>query len=117
MTQVIRAIWPSFRHLRNTIPESAGITTQQMIAYFVLWVVQFPILLIPPHKMRWLFFVKVVMSMGTVVGMTIWTCTKSGGSGEIWDQHATVSGSTKSWLTMWALNSCTASWATVGVNM
>ncbi|KIW11946.1 hypothetical protein PV08_09219 [Exophiala spinifera] len=117
MTQVIRAIWPSFRHIKNHIPESAGITTQQMIAYFLFWTIQFPILLIPPHKMKWLFTVKVVMCLGTILGMTIWTCTKGGGSGQIWDQKATVSGSTKSWLIMWSLNSCTASWSTVGVNI
>lgn len=117
MTQVIRAIWPSFRNIPNSIPESSGITSQQLIAYFVLWTIQFPILLIPPHKMRWLFFVKVIMCVGTIVGMTIWVCTRSGGSGQIWNQHATVSGSTKSWLIMWALNSCTASWSTVGVNI
>jgi NCS1 family nucleobase:cation symporter-1 len=117
MIQVIRAIWPSFRTVPNSIPASAGITSQQMIAYFVVWTVQFPILLIPPHRMKWLFFVKVVMCVGTIVGMAIWTCTRSGGGGNIWDQQATVSGSTKSWLIMWSLNSCTASWSTVGVNM
>ncbi|KAK7906064.1 hypothetical protein LTR67_000790 [Exophiala xenobiotica] len=117
MIQVIRAIWPSFRTVPNSIPASAGITSQQMIAYFVVWTVQFPILLIPPHRMKWLFFVKVVMCVGTIVGMAIWTCTRSGGGGNIWDQQATVSGSTKSWLIMWSLNSCTASWSTVGVNI
>lgn len=115
--QVIRAIWPSFRTMTNHLPESAGITSQQMIAYFVLWVVQFPILLIPPHKMRWLFTVKIVMAMTTIVGMTIWICVKAGGSGDIWNQQPAVSGSAKSWLIMWSLNSCTASWSTVGVNI
>lgn len=115
--QVIRAIWPSFRTLPNRLPESAGITSQQMIAYFVLWVVQFPLLLIPPHKMRWLFTVKIIMAMSTIVGMTVWICVKAGGSGDIWDQQPAASGSAKSWLIMWSLNSCTASWSTVGVNI
>ncbi|KIV93343.1 hypothetical protein PV10_04560 [Exophiala mesophila] len=116
MIQVIRSIWPSFRTMPNSLPESAGITSQQMVAYFLVWVVQFPILMIPPHKMRWLFYVKVVMCVATIVGMTIWTCTR-GGTGDIWDQQAQVSGSAKSWLIMWSLNSCTASWSTVGVNI
>ncbi|KAF1813557.1 putative uracil permease [Eremomyces bilateralis CBS 781.70] len=117
MIQVIRSIWPSFRTLPNIIPESVGITSQQMVAYFLVWAVQFPIVLIPPHKMRWLFTVKVAMSLATIVGMTIWICTQAGGSGDIWKQQATVSGSTKSWLTMWSLTSCAASWSTVGVNI
>jgi len=110
MIQVIRAIWPSFMTLENSIPESVGITTQQMIAYLVVWIVQFPMLLIPPHKLRWLFVAKVIVSFATIVGTVIWICLRAGGSGKIWDQQATVSGSSKSWLIMWSLNSCTASW-------
>ena len=116
-TQVIRAIYPGYRNLPNHIPESAGITSQQMISYFVVWCVQFPIMLIPPHKMRWLFVVKVVATTATILGTVIWICVKAGGSGHIWEQRAGVSGAQKSWLIMSALNSCTASWSTVGVNV
>ncbi|KAK4209184.1 putative uracil permease [Rhypophila decipiens] len=116
-TQVIRSIWPSYRNLPNHIPESVGITTQQMISYLVVWCVQFPIMLIPPHKMRWLFVVKVFATTATILGTVIWITVKAGGSGDIWDQQPTVSGAQKSWLIMSALNSCTASWSTVGVNI
>ncbi|KAB5578776.1 putative uracil permease [Coniochaeta sp. 2T2.1] len=116
-TQVIRAIWPSYRDLPNNIPESVGITTQQMVSYLVIWTIQFPLLLIPPHKYKWLFTAKVVMMTATVVGMVIWICVQAGGSGDIWQQQSTATGSEKSWLIMWALNSCTASWSTVGVNI
>lgn len=117
MIQVIRAIWPSFRTLPNTIPESAGITTQQLIAYFVVWTIQFPLLLIPTHRLRPLFTIKIISALCTIVGMTIWTCLQAGSSGDIWAQRASVSGPTRSWLIMWSLNSCTASWSTVGVNI
>jgi NCS1 family nucleobase:cation symporter-1 len=116
-TQAIRAIWPSYRNITNHIPESVGVTTQQMVSYFVIWTVQFPMLLIPPHKFRWLFAAKVVMTTATVIGMVTWICVRAGGSGEIWQQKPAVTGSEKSWLIMWALNSCTASWSTVGVNI
>ncbi|KAH8900650.1 putative uracil permease [Thozetella sp. PMI_491] len=116
-TQVIRAIWPSYRDLPNWIPEPVGITTQQMVSYFIVWIIQFPLLLIPPHRMKWLFVAKVIMMTATVVGMLIWICVRAGGSGTIWEQSATVSGSQKSWLIMWSINSCTASWSTVGVNI
>lgn len=117
MIQVVRSIFPSFRNIPNSIPESVGITTQQMVAYLLVFLVQFPVLLIPPHKMRWLFTAKVVMSMATLVGMVIWICVRAGGSGDIWDQSPTVSGSSRSWMIVWSLNSCTASWSTVGTNM
>lgn len=109
-TQVIRAIFPSFRTMKNHLPESAGVTSQAMVAYFLLWTIQFPLLLIPVHKMKWLFLTKTIMMLVTVVSMLIWICVKAQGSGDIWSQRAEVSGSQKAWLTMWALNSCTASW-------
>ena len=117
MTQIIRSIWPSYRTLPNRLPASAGITTQEMVSYFLAWLVQVPMLMIPPHKMKWLFTAKVFMSLATIIGILAWTFSKSGGSGSIWDQKPTVSGSTKAWLVMYSLNSCTASWATVGVNI
>ncbi|OAR05657.1 hypothetical protein LLEC1_04914 [Akanthomyces lecanii] len=115
--QVIRAIWPSFGTYPNSIPQSVGVTSQQLIAYFVFWAVQFPLLLIHPQKLKHLFTVKVVACTATIVGMVIWTCQQAGGGGDIWDQKPTTTGSKKAWLTIWALNSCTASWSTVGVNI
>lgn len=61
MTQCIRAIWPSFLDIPNHIPESVGITTQQMVSHLVFWLIQFPILLTPPHKLMWFFIFKACM--------------------------------------------------------
>jgi NCS1 family nucleobase:cation symporter-1 len=61
MTQCIRAIWPSYLDIPNHIPESVGITTQQMVSHFIFWSVQFPFLLTPPHKLQWFFIFKVGM--------------------------------------------------------
>jgi nucleobase:cation symporter-1, NCS1 family len=58
MTQMIRAIWPSFLNIPNHIPESVGITTQQMVSHLIFWSIQFPILLTPPHKLQWFFIFK-----------------------------------------------------------
>ena len=58
MTQMIRAIWPSFLDIPNHIPESVGITTQQMVSHLIFWSIQFPILLTPPHKLQWFFIFK-----------------------------------------------------------
>lgn len=58
MTQIIRAIWPSYLDIPNHIPEVVGITTQQMVSHLIFWLVQFPILLTPPHKLKWFFIFK-----------------------------------------------------------
>jgi len=88
-----------------------------MVSYFVIWCIQFPLPLIPPHRYRWLFTAKVIMMSATILGMLVWICVKAGSGGEIWEQEATVSGRQESSLIIRALNSCTASWSTVGVNI
>ena len=52
ITQMIRAIWPSYLNIPNHLPESAGITSQQLLSHFIFWSIQFPILLTPPHKLK-----------------------------------------------------------------
>ncbi|KAK5722210.1 hypothetical protein LTR17_014313 [Elasticomyces elasticus] len=37
MTQCIRAVWPSYLDIPNTIPASVGITSQQLISHFIFW--------------------------------------------------------------------------------
>ena len=52
MYQCIRAIWPSYLTLHNALPESAGITSGQLLAHFVFWTVQFPVLLTPCVELK-----------------------------------------------------------------
>jgi NCS1 family nucleobase:cation symporter-1 len=117
MTQVIRAIWPSYLNIPNNLPASAGITTQQMVSHFLFWSVQFPILLIPPHKLRWFFVAKTVIVLTAAVGTVIGMSRLAGGTGDIWDQHPTVSGSTKAWLIVSSMSSMTGGWATMATNV
>jgi NCS1 family nucleobase:cation symporter-1 len=117
MTQVIRAIWPSYLDIPNHLPASAGITTQEMVSHFLFWSIQFPILLIPPHKLRWFFVFKTVIVLaaaaGTVIGMT----QMANGAGDIWDQKPTVHGSTRAWLILSSMSSMTGGWATMATNV
>lgn len=117
MTQVIRAIWPSYLALPNHLPPSAGITTQQMVSHLLFWTLQFPILLTPPHKLRWFFVLKAVVvtvaSTGTVIGMA----RLANGTGPIWDQQATVTGSTRAWLIVSSMSAMTGGWATMATNV
>ncbi|KAK4556245.1 hypothetical protein LTR86_006389 [Recurvomyces mirabilis] len=117
MTQCIRAIWPSYLDIPNHIPASVGITTQQMVSHFIFWSIQFPILLTPPHKLKWFFwfksFVVIIASVGTVIAMTM----KAGGTGDIWKQEYTVNGSHRSWIIMSSMMSITGGWATMATNV
>jgi len=71
MQIMITAIWRSFKSYdtgeNNTLPASAGITSGGMIAYFLFWIIQLPLLLIPPTHLRYLFAVKLVAAPVTAI--------------------------------------------------
>jgi NCS1 family nucleobase:cation symporter-1 len=67
--QILAALWPSFKTLPNSLPDSAGITTAGMIAYFLYWLAQFPLLLIPTHKLQYMFWVKTILTPPMAIGM------------------------------------------------
>ncbi|CAD0020723.1 unnamed protein product [Aureobasidium pullulans] len=117
MFQIIRAIWPRFLNIPNRLPESAGITSNELIAHFVFFCVQFPILLTPPHKLKYFFAFKTlivpVVSVATVVVMV----RKAGGVDDIWNQEYTTSGSARSWIVLNNFSSQCGGWATMATNI
>ncbi|KAK3690534.1 allantoin permease [Podospora appendiculata] len=117
MTQIIRSIWPSYLDIPNHIPESVGITTQGMVSHLIFWSIQFPILLIPPHKLQWFFVAKCVLVITTSVAVVITMTTKAGGTGDIWNLPYGVDGSARSWLILSSLSSITGGWATMATNI
>ncbi|KAH8667465.1 allantoin permease [Tricladium varicosporioides] len=117
MTQMIRAIWPSYLDIPNHIPEAVGITTQQMVSHFLFWSLQFPILLTPPHKLQWFFIFKAVVVTITCVGVVIAMTGKAGGTGDIWNQEYKVHGAMRSWLILSSMSSITGGWATMATNI
>jgi NCS1 family nucleobase:cation symporter-1 len=110
MFQVIRAIWPSFRDIPNTFPADAGLTSNQLIAHFIFWSVQLPILLIPPHKLKWFFVFKTVIVLVVGIAVVIAMTKKAGGVGDIWNQPYMSSGSTRSWIILSNFSSVCGSW-------
>lgn len=53
ITQMITAIFPSYDHLHNSLPASAGITSKGLLSYFIYHVVQTSFLFIRTEKLRW----------------------------------------------------------------
>jgi len=117
ITIMLTAIWPSYAHIKNQLPADAGITTQGMVSYFLFWIIQLPLLLIPPTKLRWLFAVKLVAAPITALATLGWIVHKAGGSGAIFNLPETVHGSTRAWLWLSCMSSVTGSWATLACNI
>lgn len=118
MTIMISSIWPSYNNIPDTIGmASQGISTQGMISYFLFWIIQLPLLLIPPTKLRWLFIVKLIAAPITAIATLGWCVHKAGGSGVLFDQQPTVSGSNYAYLWLSTMSAVTGSWATLACNI
>ena len=72
--------------------------------------VQFPFLMIPPHKLKWLFVFKTVLVLVSSVAVVISMTQKAGGTGDIWNLPYGVHGSARRWLILSCVSSYTGSW-------
>jgi NCS1 family nucleobase:cation symporter-1 len=117
ITIMIEAIWPSYANIANTLPDNAGITTKGMVSYFLFWIIQLPLLLIPPTRLRYLFATKLIAAPITAIATMGWCIHKAGGGGDLFKLQATVTGSTKAYLWLSCMSSVTGSWATLACNI
>jgi nucleobase:cation symporter-1, NCS1 family len=123
MQIMISSIWPSFDKYGqggpyNTIDfYTQGITTEGMIAYFLFWLIQLPLLLIPPTKLRWLFIVKLFAAPITAIATLGWCVHKAGGGGTLFNVQPQVHGSEYAYLWLSCMSSVTGSWATLACNI
>ncbi|EME80753.1 uncharacterized protein MYCFIDRAFT_87514 [Pseudocercospora fijiensis CIRAD86] len=117
VTLMISSIWPSYNNVKNTIPADQGITTQAMISYFIFWIVQLPLLLIPPTRLRWLFIIKLVAAPVTAIATLGWCVHKAGGGGSLFDVKPSVIGSTYAYLWLSCMSSVTGSYSTLSCNI
>lgn len=105
----ITAIWPSFRNVRNHIPESQGITTATMASYAIYWIIQLPCLFLSPRLLRHLFAFKAMVVPIVALGTMGYMVNKAG-SGPLVSTTDEVSGRSyaKAWLL--GLASVTGNW-------
>ncbi|KAJ7284997.1 cytosine-purine permease [Mycena rebaudengoi] len=115
--QMLKAIWPSTARIPNHLSASAGITTVNMMCYFLFWLIQFPFLLVSPQRIRHLFVAKAVLVPATWIAILIWAMRRAPPSVSLGPKHAALSGSAASWAWLSALNSAFGIYATLAVNI
>ncbi|KAK4686998.1 nucleobase:cation symporter-1, NCS1 family, partial [Tremellales sp. Uapishka_1] len=117
MLIMLEAIWPSLKTFPNALPASAAVTSNRMIAYFVFWILQFPLVMIPPRKMRWLFFIKSLFAVIASFALLGWAVHKAGGAGPIFHKGSTLKGSAKAWAWVASINIAISGKTTLALNM
>lgn len=127
---MITAIWPSFGRLPNHIPADQGITTAQMVSFFLcerrwqipvdggkltarlVWLAQIPFLYMHPNNLRYLFVTKSILVPICFIAMLIWAFRSTGGTGGPLissSAKATVGGSAYSYAWLSSLTSVSMS--------
>ena len=79
----ITAIWPSFANFPNSLPESANITSAGLLTFFLYWMIQTSLALMPIEKLRILFWAKAVIVPPTFLALFLWAAIVTHGGGPL----------------------------------
>ncbi|GAA5853777.1 hypothetical protein JCM8547_007445 [Rhodosporidiobolus lusitaniae] len=112
------AIWPSFRNFKNHLPESSGVTSQEMLCFFLFWLFQFPFTLLHPRRLRPLFLIKAISLPIVAVGMMGWTIHQAGDrASEVMRESPKIHGLDAWYAFMTAVTACMGTWSTMACNI
>ncbi|KAH4300563.1 hypothetical protein HBI25_179310 [Parastagonospora nodorum] len=108
-----------YHNIPNRLPASAGITSRDLLSFFLFWIVQMPVMFIHPTVLRHLFVVKAIISTISLLGVLGWVVSANGGS--IGDfkyttKQTRLSGSDLIWPMIQAINSVMGALAPVLIN-
>ncbi|OKL60918.1 hypothetical protein UA08_03181 [Talaromyces atroroseus] len=99
-------IGPKWENIPNHLPADAGITSQNLLAFFVFWIIQFPVMFVHPTILRHLFVFKAVYTTVALFGVMGWAIQKNGGSiGSFSFEKNSLHGSALVWPMISAINS------------
>jgi len=115
--QMLKAIWPSIAKIPNELPASSNITTAGMMCYFLFWILQLPLMLVSPQKIRYLFTVKGIIVPIAWLSILIWSYIKVPAKISLDPNHSGLKGSALSWAWLSAMNSAIGSYSTLSVNI
>lgn len=114
----LRAIFgSSWEKIPNKLPASAGITSANLLAFFIFWIIQFPFMFVHPVIIRHLFVVKSVVTTAAFLGVFGWAVnTNGGGLGKFDFGAQTLSGTALVWPMIQAINSVMAALCPILIN-
>lgn len=115
----LRAIFgTAWDKIPNHLPVSAGITSKNLLAFFIFWLIQFPVMFVHPTIIRHLFVVKAFYTTTALFGVFGWAVQMNGGTiGNFsFDGQVTLKGSALVWPMIQAINSVCAALCPVLIN-
>ncbi|GAA6041680.1 hypothetical protein JCM8097_003081 [Rhodosporidiobolus ruineniae] len=115
---MLQAIWPSFIHFPNHLPESAHVTSSMLLCFFIFWLIQLPLLHIHISKLHYLFLVKIIVMPIFGFAMFGWAVGRAHGFGPVFSKSTHITdGRTAGVVFMSAFTSAIAPKATLSLNL
>ena len=79
----ITAIWPSFENFPNHLPAGSNIDSAGLLCFFLYWIVQTILSIMPIQKLRLLFLAKAIIVPPTFAALFLWAVIVTHGGGEL----------------------------------
>ncbi|OCT44047.1 putative permease C29B12.14c [Cladophialophora carrionii] len=114
VTVILASIFPTFEHMKNTLPESADITTQELIGFIIYIVVFTPLMLVHPRRFHKYLFYIFGGVLATMVGLFIWAVSANGGA-SVMPPSVSISSTERSFLMLRCVSSVAGAWTGSGI--
>lgn len=93
------------------------LTIDRSCSYVIFWLLQLPLFLIHPKKLRPLFNVKLIITPIAALATMGWCVHAAGGAGPVFSQHATLTGSARAWAFLSCMSSISGGLSTLACNI
>ena len=119
LANMLRAVFGhSYTNIPNRIPESVGITSAGMLAFFLFWLIHMPLTFFRPYQLRKFFWFKAIVMIPAIWGLFIFCMVNT--KGNIGLGHLDATAETKSngwgWFFVWSINAGMGNTATLITN-
>lgn len=118
MSVLLRCIFGhKWANMPNHLPSSAGVTSKGLLSFFLIWIIQFPMMLIHPRHQRHIYTIKFVTTLASLLGVLGYCSRKAGGLGTPETLNSNrVYGEDLAWGIMSGINSIIGSLMPILVN-
>lgn len=115
MANILRCIFGhNYVDIPNHIPESVGITTSGMLAFFLFWLIHFPFCAFRPYQLKAFFWFKSIIVLPSIWGLFIFCMVNT--KANVGSVYTNKIDGNKGWFVMYAINSGMGNTATLITN-
>lgn len=102
---VISSWSKSYLTMKNTLPDSVHMTTQDLVGFVIFQVISIPLLLIKPERFNRAIIVATIATFLAMLGIVSWAVSVNGGNGPLMSTSSKLSSSARAWAWIYGISS------------